>query len=212
VVNLNGEIQQLVHAVMHSVMPLIVQKDGIIVYANEASYRVMRSDPAVSFVGLPLAQFLEPSEREEASRSIEAMIRKGEIVRSVAGTCIDGEGRSVRLVATVMPVQWQGGPAAAITFMSLHEEAEDGQMRKRTRRARSLESLGLSPREKQVATFVSQGFSVHNIAALLRIQRETVRTHIKSIYRKTSTHTRVELTRTMLGARAALPKAELSPR
>jgi PAS domain S-box-containing protein len=211
-VNPNTEIQQIVATLMHSVIPLVVQRDGVIVHANEAAYRVMRYDPGVSFVGTQIMQFVDPAERSEAAQIMQLILQKRELVRSVLRLVVNGEGKTVRILATVMPIQWQGGQALAITFSSLDDTSSDSfGSRGRTRRARSIESLGLSPREKQVAMFVAQGFSVQNIAALLQIQRETVRTHIKSIYRKTSTHTRVELTRTMLAARGGLPKQDLLP-
>ena len=51
----------------------------------------------------------------------------------------------------------------------------------------------LSTREKEIAELAAQGYSPLNISAMLSISVGTVRVHLKSIYRKLSVSSRVEL-------------------
>jgi DNA-binding CsgD family transcriptional regulator/PAS domain-containing protein len=55
--------------------------------------------------------------------------------------------------------------------------------------------LGISAREAQVATRLFEGFSPLDIAHQLRVSLETVRTQLKSIFRKTGTSSQAELLR-----------------
>lgn len=51
----------------------------------------------------------------------------------------------------------------------------------------------LSPRERQIADLVAQGYSNTNIAARLELSNNTVGVHLKHVYRKLGVHSRVEL-------------------
>ena len=56
-----------------------------------------------------------------------------------------------------------------------------------------LEVFGLSPREREVATLISQGHETAAIAERLFITPWTVQDHCKAIFEKTGTRTRREL-------------------
>lgn len=50
----------------------------------------------------------------------------------------------------------------------------------------------LSPREQEVLTLISRGFSYAEIAHLQSLSVHTVQTHIKGLYGKLSVHSRSE--------------------
>jgi DNA-binding CsgD family transcriptional regulator len=54
-------------------------------------------------------------------------------------------------------------------------------------------SLGLTTREQEVLPLLGQGRSIANIAQVLFVSENTVKSHIRSIYRKTEVHTKQEL-------------------
>jgi DNA-binding NarL/FixJ family response regulator len=54
-------------------------------------------------------------------------------------------------------------------------------------------ALGYSPREAEVATYLVHGYRAPYIAQKLCISENTVRTHIKSMYRKSGVSSRNEL-------------------
>jgi two-component system nitrate/nitrite response regulator NarL len=56
----------------------------------------------------------------------------------------------------------------------------------------SLDLPALTPREVEVLTFLSKGFTIKEIAALMSIKWFTVNDHIKSIYRKLNVSSRAE--------------------
>ena len=61
--------------------------------------------------------------------------------------------------------------------------------------ARSLQSNGyerLTPRESEVLTYLSKGFTIKEIANLMGIKWFTVNDHIKSIYKKLNVSSRAE--------------------
>ncbi len=56
----------------------------------------------------------------------------------------------------------------------------------------ALDLPALTPREVEVLTFLSKGFTIKEIAALMSIKWFTVNDHIKSIYRKLNVSSRAE--------------------
>jgi len=51
---------------------------------------------------------------------------------------------------------------------------------------------GLSEREREVLAYIAKGFTVAEIAAMLKLSAHTVGTHVKRIYRKLAVHSRAE--------------------
>jgi len=195
------ELHDLMGILLQSIVPLVVLRGQTLVYANEAAYHSLGLDPSHSVLGMDGFRFVHPSEHETVRAGLSELLTNKQSVMGVPRLLIDSAGSTVRVVGSVTPVDWEGEPSVAITYMVLQDQSDqdtkDGGGGRAPAPAIDLGSL--SPRERQVALLVAQGFSVQNIAALLRIRRETVRTHIKAVYRKTRTHTRVELTRLMLG-------------
>jgi DNA-binding CsgD family transcriptional regulator len=64
--------------------------------------------------------------------------------------------------------------------------------------------LGVSLREAEVAAQLCRGLTPADIARRMRISINTVRSHVKSIYGKTGTHSRVALIRRIATSPAAL--------
>lgn len=56
--------------------------------------------------------------------------------------------------------------------------------------ARSLERLGLSRREAEVLRWLARGMTNVEIGTILRVSRNTVRTHLDRIYQKLGVKTR----------------------
>lgn len=52
----------------------------------------------------------------------------------------------------------------------------------------------LSPRERQVLDLLGQGYRARSIAKALKVSPETVRNHLKAMFKKTGTHSQAELT------------------
>lgn len=57
---------------------------------------------------------------------------------------------------------------------------------------RTVRTLGLTPRERQVLRHLAKGRSNQAIAACLRISARTIQTHLARIYMKLGVETRVQ--------------------
>jgi len=86
------------------------------------------------------------------------------------------EGAGARLIVRL--VADRAGP-----LLFLHEQRTDG-------RSRSLRRLGLSPREAEVLTWVTEGKTNPEIAVILGLSARTVQTHLERIFRKLGVETR----------------------
>ena len=56
-----------------------------------------------------------------------------------------------------------------------------------------MENYGLSKREQEVCLLILKGFEVKTIAEKLYISRDTVHSHIKSIYQKCNVRNKIQL-------------------
>jgi DNA-binding NarL/FixJ family response regulator len=109
------------------------------------------------------------------------------------------------------PTRWRGEPARFVCCVSLQSVAErDSQSfgrrqsasRKASRRASNNDECpvtSLGERERQISLMVTAGFEVANVAALTGLAESTIRTVLKRVYRKTGTHSRVELAQWLAG-------------
>ena len=52
----------------------------------------------------------------------------------------------------------------------------------------------LSPRERQVLDLLGQGYRPRSIAETLHVSPDTVRNHLKAMFKKTGTHSQEEIT------------------
>lgn len=68
----------------------------------------------------------------------------------------------------------------------------------------------LTPAESRVATLLSQGHSLPDVAALRRVRVESVRTQLKAVFQKTGTHSQAELVSLVLRSGAVSGAAEHS--
>ncbi len=62
-------------------------------------------------------------------------------------------------------------------------------------RTPQLVPASLTKREREVAQLIAEGYSRLNVAATLSVSEDTVVAHLRSVYRKLSVHSRVELVR-----------------
>jgi len=63
----------------------------------------------------------------------------------------------------------------------------------RTRQADLFESLGLTPREKEIVVFLLRGYSMRQISGELKIKFDTVKFHVKNLYKKLDVGSKAEL-------------------
>lgn len=197
----------------HAPLPIIIVQDFRIVYANRSFIDVANfygydfDDDSVQLAHL--MQLVAPEEREASMANIQQLLTDPqEVWRNVPRTLIAANGDRLPSLVSTSRIAWNGKPALVTSFViigldSPTAEPKKGKGRRRRRstdhRQLSLESL--THREQEVAHLVATGYSTDNIRALLNVEESTVRSHLKSIYKKTNTKSRLELTRLLIGLR-----------
>jgi len=83
-------------------------------------------------------------------------------------------------------------PAPTLTPLKPAVTASPGSSKSPVPIERTIEMPHLTPREIEVLTFLSKGFTIKEIANLMGIKWFTVNDHIKSIYRKLNVSSRAE--------------------
>ncbi len=200
-------------------VPILVHRNGTLLYFNEAALQL-----AIE-MGLPtepdaepfkdMFSLLSPEERELAHQNYERIMATGKPQFNTTRTFVDPRGNRLVMLTSARPIDWEGEPALELSAVLLGpaaefedrlaplEATEDDDSLAHMVRAPAQQRAAafdlLTAREVDVAMLAAKGYTTENIALRLGIKSETVRTHLKKIYRKTGTHSRVELTRFVLG-------------
>jgi len=85
-----------------------------------------------------------------------------------------------------------GGPANTGASDAAFSSASAFQTSRPTQLEKPLDHERLTPRESEVLTYLSKGFTIKEIASLMGIKWFTVNDHIKSIYKKLNVSSRAE--------------------
>jgi PAS domain S-box-containing protein len=185
-------------------LPILVVQDGVIVYANRATYEVLgyRLDGGALLVGRDFFGLAAPEEREQSRENARRILEGGKPVRNIRRLLLDGRGRRCSTLGSAAPVVWKGKLALEISLVVLRVLEGDlpvglGPLEQPADRSRGITSL--TPRERQIALLVARGHSTADIAAGLGLRVGTIRSHVKSILKKTGTHSRVRLTQLLVG-------------
>lgn len=149
-------------------------------------------------VGRPARELTVPIDRRLASSEVARRLERGEAwqgrfpLRCKDGSAVetfmkcspvfDPERRVVGMVAVAIET------ADEALADAVRAPAIDGQ----NSRAQGRRSRALSPREREVLTFLARGLTGEQIAERLVLSPETVRTHIRNAREKLGASTRVE--------------------
>lgn len=192
-------------------LPIMIIQDGVIRYVNPSFGRILGRYgypfDERTVVGQLLADFVHPSERQASRDNIQRLLAAEDPVAwNIPRLLQDAQGRPYPALISTSRTTWQGRPALEASFVLLetdHRVGEDGVATPPEdhidARHQALENL--TSRERQVALLIASGYNTANIRTRLGIRDSTLRSHIKSIYRKTATHSRTELTRYLIGFR-----------
>ncbi len=193
-------------------LPILIYQDNRLVYCNKAGFDLF------AYSGYELGQetlseldpcsFILPGERSEARTQLLSVIDHGETLRNVPRTALDATGHRVETLMSASLVEWEGRPAAELSYTMLGlysiqrpdprpHPAAHGAPSSRDARKSTLEPL--TPREKAVAMLIAEGKTTAEIIRIMAIKDSTLRSYVKSIYRKTGTHSRTELIRVIMG-------------
>lgn len=194
-------------------LPILVYQDGLIVYANKATIRMagVLGYPltAETIIGLPLYGFIVPEEHETALQLEKRILREESTAHNITRTLVDARGRRLNALGSATRILWKDCPAVEISFIILGGYALNALVGDRAdptgglgiadARREALEHL--APRERQIAVLIASGYSTGNIVSQLGIKESTLRSHVKSIFRKTGVHSRTGLIRLVVGIR-----------
>ncbi len=190
-------------------LPILIVQDLKIAYANQAFIDVAEGYgyalTAESVRGQALMRFVAPDERDASQDNIARLLEDDKKVhRNVPRKLVDIPGGQHSVLVSTSLIVWHERPALVASFVILGLEFPSGEYavsdgRKRTLDQRTSALQQLTTREQQVAHLVASGYATDNIAALLGVEESTVRSHIKSIFKKTKTRSRIELTRLIIG-------------
>ena len=156
---------------------------GILALAGLCAMAHAREFPPALIYGLAVAGYAVVSLLGLASGTLPPFqAHNGGPALLVAGTLY-----FVFLLAAGLVAGWRSGERA--------DAAPDAAQALAERCERAASASGLSPREGEILGYLGRGHSVAFIAKTLVISESTVRTHVKSIYRKLGVSSREDLIR-----------------
>ncbi len=190
-------------------LPILIVQEMEIVYANQAFLDVANKYgyelTSESVLGLSPMQFIASDEREASQDNIARLLGdEKKVHRNMSRKIVDAQGGQHTVLISTSLILWRERPALVASFVILGLDFPSGDYAAVGGKRQSLDQRTnalrrLTSREQQVAHLVASGYSTDNIAALLGVEESTVRSHIKSIFKKTKTRSRIELTRLIIG-------------
>lgn len=202
-----------------------VQREGCFIFANMTLARMFGYDRAEELVGRSVFDLIHPAWRDELAALHQSRFYAASQPFTIAGQRRDGSVFQAYVVPRVVEAPSENGNVTLTVVLDgdmMHraiavanpELAEMGDTtferltslfaRPRPGAAapalpREGGSAGLTRREAAVAERLAQGDSISQAASHLGISSNTVRNHLKAVYRKLGVHSRVELVVRCLG-------------
>lgn len=191
----------------------IVDEEYRIAYLNHRMLLTFRehgyeAGAREALLGRSMLDFFPAEDHDERLANLQQIIVSGRGGRNRARVVLNARGERVTVVGSYTPIQFAGRPALEVVLLSWEATlpASDGlggpPIRTRETpmevRRGTVALLVLTPRQRQVALLVAQGFTTTNIAELLQMSEPTVRTHLRNIYRALGLSSRSGLTRLVL--------------
>lgn len=185
---------------------LLLDRHGRVLFANQAAEGLLRQAD-----GLFLGQYrvLLAARAEETTR----------LYRLIGGASLPGGGGAMRLSrasgklpleAIVIPVRRRNSenlPSEAAAILYLSDPAAKPRPAQENLRA----LLGLTPAETELALHLLAGATLEQVAALRGVSRETIRTQLKELFRKTDTVRQSDLLRYLANCLAVLTRQDERP-
>ena len=154
----------------------VIDKHGIIRWVNPAARRVVGD-----VTGRQFTSVCAPEETRRARELFAQKIAGTAEVTDAEGVLIGESGDRVSVEVSSVPL-YAGGHIVGVFGQLIHvdEEAE-----------RPLHPH-LTPRQAEVLRLLERGHSTHQIARELHLSLETVRNHIRHLFRALGVHSRIE--------------------
>jgi DNA-binding CsgD family transcriptional regulator len=187
--------------IQHGIVPYLVWQDGRIVYANAAALEVMGLPAETPPASLDLFSFYAPGERDEGLANLHRILESGLSTGHVRRRVFDRGGRPRVILGFASAAVRDDRPALVLSFVVVGEwDPATGEERPAgagdpsgTALRAGLQSL--SPRQRQIALLLAQGFDTGHVASMLGIAESTVRSHTKEVYGRLAVRSRIELAR-----------------
>lgn len=174
---------------------VLTDGSGGVLFANAAAQRILAEGDGVRLTDAGLTA---------AAASVRLRLRAA-LASAVAGACacqrfpVPRASPRPSLLLTLMPVwhtdfEVRGAEKPRVVVFI----RELGGFVAIDRRA-AAESLGLTPREADIAALLASGLEIREIAAELSVGEATVRSHLVQVFKKTNTHSQAKLVLLMKG-------------
>ena len=182
--NVGGDVEQALENVL--VPSYVLDKTGIVRWLNPAAERLLGDVRGRHFTSL-----VAPEERPAArERFAQKMLGTG-VASEATGDLVSRAG--TRVPVEVSAVALKNGETVVGVFGLIEGRPDDGA---------TAPPPNLTPRQVEVLRLLEQGRATKQIAAELHLSTETVRNHIRRLFRALGVNTRLEA---VAAARAASP-------
>lgn len=182
----------------------VLESDGHVVHANEQARYMMRSQEALQLSRGRL-RALRPRDDQRLRRLMSRMaLEQG--VRAPAVMALPRRSGRRAYTLAVSPLNEAGRhPVRGRRVAALMTDPEAGSC---TNKLALRNAHGLTEREAELAYRLAGGQSLAEAARQMQVRPRTARTHLESLFRKTSTHRQSDLVRVMLAGTPMLRSRE----
>ena len=179
-----GDVEQALESV--GVPSYVVDTAGIVRWINPAAERLLGNIRGRQFTSV-----VAPEDRPGARRRFAQKMLGTSAASEATGHLVSTAGTRVPVEVSSVPLT--SGETVVGVFGLIEERPDDGP---------TAPPPHLTPRQVEVLRLLEQGRSTKQIAAELHLSTETVRNHIRHLFRALGVHSRIEA---VAAARAASP-------
>jgi diguanylate cyclase (GGDEF)-like protein/PAS domain S-box-containing protein len=101
--------------------PVVIHRDGIILWVNQAAVRLVGADSPDQLIGRQALEFVAPEQRAEASQRIAALHGQQDLADGAAFTITRLDGQRVEVETSAAAMDWAGRPAACMVLWDVTE-------------------------------------------------------------------------------------------
>ncbi|GAB4399840.1 MAG: hypothetical protein OHK0048_14140 [Rhodoferax sp.] len=111
-----------------SPMAVVVHRDGVLIYVNEAAQRLLHAQRASDLLGRPIADILHPQDRAVGLMRAQRAMQLGEAAPAIEERLVCLDGAVVHVEVQSKPIVYDGAPAVYVVATDVTQRRRDEQM------------------------------------------------------------------------------------
>ena len=156
-----------------------INKDGVIRWLNVAAEEL-----AGDMRGARFTSVVAPESKAAVNEAFASKIVGARNATDYDAVLLKKDGSRVAVEVCSVPVEGEGGIVGVFGAVELREQRPDAPTQPK--------QPDLTPRQREVLTYLARGYNTDHMAEVMGISDETVRNHVRGLLQRLGVHSRLE--------------------